>query len=94
MSEVITDRLLRSRLHKKGRDMCLPGSIEPYPDAEYQTENYYINAGWRSVLRDREDAFVARNRAMKESLGIDEESLDKLRNGLRELGFKIPNEEN
>lgn len=94
MSEIITDRLLRSALHKKGRDMCSPGSIEPFPDAEYQTANYYINAGWRSVLRDREEAFAARNREMKEQLGIDEKSLDKLRNGLKALGFTIPNEEN
>lgn len=94
MSEVITDRLLRSRLHKKGREMYVNGSVEPYPDAEYQTENYYINAGWKSVVRDREEAFLARNLEMKQQLGIDDESLDKLRNGLRELGFTIPNEEN
>ncbi|MFN8996002.1 MAG: hypothetical protein ACK5X3_20375 [Pseudomonadota bacterium] len=94
MPEVITDRLLRSRLHKKGREMYVNGSVEPYPDAEYQTENYYINAGWKSVVRDREEAFLARNLEMKQRLGIDDESLDKLRNGLRELGFKIPNEEN
>ena len=92
MPEVITDRLLRSRLHKKGQEMCVNGSVEPYPDAEYQTENYYINAGWKSVVRDREEAFLARNLEMKQRLGIDDVSLDKLRNGLRDLGFKIPNE--
>jgi hypothetical protein len=42
-------------------------------------------------VRDREEAFLARNLEMKQRLGIDDESLDKLRNGLRELGFTIPN---
>ena len=80
----------RSLFYTQGKDAYAGGEPEIYPNAEYQSPAYYMNAGWRAAQReatDRELEDDAEN-------GLDWKSLEKLSKQLKALGFTIPNEEN
>jgi hypothetical protein len=80
----------RSLYYAQGKDHYLDGNPELYPDAEYQSPGYYMNAGWRAAAREASDQELE----TAEDNGLDWKSLDKLRQQLEALGFTIPNEEN
>lgn len=80
----------RGVLYKRGEEMFRRGELEPYPDAAYQTQGYYINAGWRHARGNE----LQRELAREQEAGLDYDSLDKLSKQLKALGFTIPNEEN
>ena len=71
-----------------GIEIYQAGNPEPHPDAEYQTPDYYINAGWRRAQLEESE----RNAKEELEAGLDYESLDKLSKQLKALGFTIPNE--
>ena len=76
--------------HRLGERMYCQGKPDPIEGANaFQSRAYFIRAGWYAAMRED-----AQKQAQKEQeAGLDYESLDKLANQLKALGFTIPNEE-
>lgn len=90
-TETVTDKNKRGSLHLKGRNMWARGMPEPFPNAEYQSEGYYINCGWHSVPNQIRKEREEQERQAIIDAGLDDESLNKLRGQLEALGFTVPN---
>lgn len=93
MFAVATNRDRRNEFYNKGY-LSYPGdSVEPFPMAEFQSENYYFNKGWLAAHHESNERADAINRfAKNQQLALEREKvLHELAGHLRTLGFTVPN---
>ena len=80
----------RDRFYRKGYDAYRNGQPNLFEGAEHSSPEYYMHRGWYNAYLSTEKTAAIE----EQEAGLDYESLDKLANQLKALGFTIPNEEN